>query len=224
MRAVPKSRGEPSSAPRGRGWRRRRRLPDLLCLREWGSWRISLWDAGSSRPQPAIHRSHLTTLDVSPAPMDIGISVPSSFKKEDIKATHLNPQSSHSSTGFQPSLLVQISHFAAMALEKKNPNGHICPSLPGLLGSSLSPFVGLPTRIGLATRSGLAGVPFLSVFTGEPMRGPAGPACLLTPGLISVNRWMSVEGEAPMPPRMVDESNEPPSVAAATDTEEAAVW
>lgn len=58
----------------------------------------------------------------------------------------LSPQSSHSRTGFHPSLFAHISHFAAIALEKKNPNG-----VHGWLGSA-------PTvmPIGLAALAPLA--------------------------------------------------------------------
>ena len=127
------------------------------------------------------------------------------LKTRDKFETHLNPQSSHSSTGLNPSLLPHKSHFAASALEKKNPNGlQICPSEPGLLGS--------PFSVVDAPLTGLPGA-----------RAPAG-VCLFAPGFIKVNRWMNVFGAGAalivdMPSSLI----ELPSVAAATEIEDDAV-
>ena len=45
----------------------------------------------------------------------------------------------------------------------------------------------------------------------------------MTPGLISVKRWISVDEVAPGP-RMVDVLSDVPSVAAAIETNDDAVW
>ena len=110
--------------------------------------------------QAAIHRCDFTTLHMSPVerrqPTAIHIT----------STTYFMPQSSHSSTGFQPNLFMQISHLlpSNVLLNKKSSGFHVD-------GSG-----GLAGRVGEVV----------------PLRGSLMPPLLTLarrpPGLMSVNR------------------------------------
>jgi len=141
-------------------------------------------------------------------PQSIGASSPH-------RMCALKPQSSHSNTGLHPRRLVQISHFAAIALEKKNPNGVHS-------GSD-------PPEMGLSSRSFPELLYALAAWLATEIPGR------FAPGLMSVKRCMSVDGDgavaltlAPGPTVSLGKSRsvDPPlpSVAAAIEMAEDAVW
>lgn len=111
--------------------------------------------------------------------------------------TYLNPQSSHSSTGFHPNLLAQISHLlpSNVLLKRKSSGFHVAVSGGVIVKFRAGEVVPL-----------LGSLPVLPML----MRRP--------PGLMSVNLWTSG-----MP--MLDRWGivEPPSVAAAMEISDRAV-
>lgn len=127
----------------------------------------------------AVARGELATLEVRPTCPGPLISRGHRTRRVE---SHLNPQSSHSKLGFHPILLVHRSHFAIPLLKKKSNGLHPSVTAAGIGWAGEVPG-------GLALRLWLTLV-------------------LRAPGLIRVNRCMSVLGETA---RWL-----PPCVAAAT--------
>lgn len=93
------------------------------------------------------------------------------------KRAHLNPQSSHSKSGFQPNRFPHRSHFALNAPrppeKKKKSNG-------------------------LHAGGGVVDVGELTVLKLWLVAGAGVELLRLLPGLMSVNRWCMADGEADM--------------------------